>query len=256
MLPIDRKNKIYNLFLERKTLTIKELAKEFDVSEQTIRRDFKELEDGDIITMFYGGGTINEVSLSKKNVEFSVRQKLTIREKEEIARLTYDKVKPNESIYMDNSSTVLAMLDFIDDVPVTIVTNAIMVSYRLLNFKNINLVQLGGVIDIRNKCTSDSTCLEMIDNYNFEKSFISCSSISMVNGITDSNVAISSVRKKVIEHSKEVYLLVDHTKFDKISLVHISDFEKIDYLITNRKPSDEWEEFLAESDVKILYGNY
>ncbi|SHH01405.1 transcriptional regulator, DeoR family [Anaerosphaera aminiphila DSM 21120] len=256
MLSVDRKNKIYSLFLEKKTLIIKELSKEFNVSEQTIRRDFKELEDGGIIKMAYGGGTLNENILSTKNVEFSVRQKLTIREKEEIAKLIYREIKEKESIFMDNSSTVLSLLNLMDDVAATIVTNAIMVSYELLKFKNVNPVQLGGAIDIRNKCTMDSICLEMLELYHFDKAFISCSSISMLNGITDSNLAISSIRKKVIEQSDKVYLLVDHTKFDKVSLVQISNFNKIDYLITNRKPSDEWIEFLKENNVELIFGEY
>ena len=103
MLSIDRKSEIYNKFLQNKTLTIKKMAEELDVSEQTIRRDFKELEKAGIITMFYSGAKLNEKALPTINVDFSVRQKLTLREKEDMAKLIKDVFEEKDSIFLDNS---------------------------------------------------------------------------------------------------------------------------------------------------------
>ncbi|AVM68263.1 hypothetical protein C3V36_02730 [Lachnospiraceae bacterium oral taxon 500] len=253
MLSIDRKSEIYNKFLQNKTLTIKKMAEELDVSEQTVRRDFKELEKAGIITMFYSGAKLNEKALPTINVDFSVRQKLTLREKEDMAKLIKDVFEEKDSIFLDNSSTVFTMIDVIKDISMTVVTNAIMVAYKFLTYSNVSTVLLGGLIDNKNKCTNDNICLETLDKYHFNKAFISCSSVSIEKGITDSNVSIAQLRRKVMENSETVYLLVDSTKFNKISLIHIDDFSHIDYLVTEKKPSEEWMTFLQEKEVNVIY---
>lgn len=58
MLAVTRKTKIKEIILERKSVTVLELAKRFSVTEETIRRDFKQLEDEGFLTRTYGGAFI------------------------------------------------------------------------------------------------------------------------------------------------------------------------------------------------------
>ena len=57
----------------------------------------------------------------------------------------------------------------------------------------------------------------------------------------------------LISHSRKVILLADHTKFDHTSLIRTVPFSKIDILVTDRKPSDEWLERMKEENVQLLY---
>lgn len=253
MLAAERIDKIYSLFLDKKTLTIKELAEAFNVTTQTIRRDLKKLEDGGIINVSYGGANLNQSNLYKSNVEFNIRQSLTVTEKVKIADLAQQFIQKGDSIFLDNSSTIYALTKKILDVNLNIITNAILVSYAFLTYTNINLIMIGGKVDITNKCTNDSVVTDTLDMYYFDKSFISCSALSLENGLMDSNINIGNTREQVIKKSDTVYLLVDHTKFDKTSLLKIADIDAVDYIITDKKPSKEWLEYCKSSSIKLIY---
>ena len=57
----------------------------------------------------------------------------------------------------------------------------------------------------------------------------------------------------MVEHSRRVIIVADHTKFNKTSLIRTLPYEKVDVLVTDRKPSDEWINRLEAQNVRVLY---
>ena len=72
-------------------------------------------------------------------------------------------------------------------------------------------------------------------------------------GILDNYVQQQAIRKCMLEHSKEKYLLVDNTKFDDEGNFVIDSFKSLDGIITNKKPTDAWLEFFNHENVSILW---
>jgi len=112
-------------------------------------------------------------------------------------------------------------------------------------------IKLGEHLNIKVYCTGGrlrenslsfvgETSERFIENYFADIVFFSCRSISIQYGIFDSNEQESSLRRIMMKNSKKSVLLCDPTKFDKVSFSKVCDFTKIDYLITDAKPSDEW----------------
>jgi DeoR/GlpR family transcriptional regulator of sugar metabolism len=57
----------------------------------------------------------------------------------------------------------------------------------------------------------------------------------------------------MLRHADKVILLADHTKFDKNAFVKLADWEQIDYLITDQRPSEAWLELLQSKNIEVLY---
>ena len=57
----------------------------------------------------------------------------------------------------------------------------------------------------------------------------------------------------MISQAKKVILLVDHSKFDKVSFTKTCDFNNIPILITDKMPSEEWQEYLKDKNIKLIY---
>ena len=72
MLPIDRRNYIKNILAEKKSVTVSELSKEFNVTEETIRRDLNLLEKEGVLIRTYGGAFIQEGTLNV--IDYSLRE--------------------------------------------------------------------------------------------------------------------------------------------------------------------------------------
>lgn len=95
--------------------------------------------------------------------------------------------------------------------------------------------------------------LNTLNNYCVDIALIGCKGISMQQGITESNEAESIIKKKMVEQSRITILLADHSKFGNNGFAKTLDFTQIDYIVTDKSPSDKWIAFLKKKNIKLIY---
>ncbi len=247
MLPIARKNKIKEIILEKKSVTVAELTELFNVTEETIRRDLKQLEDEGILNRTYGGAYLSETV--QYDVDVNLREHIHIEGKRRIARKSLEYIKNGDSIFLDASTTSLAIASMLTNQKITVVTNSIKIVKALLDKKNIQIVVIGGLLSHSSLSNLGRNAEENMTKYFFDTAFISSSSISMENGMTDTNEQQATIRHIAATRANKVHLIVDHTKFDKTSFVKIGDLSMIDNVIVDEALSEEWREFFKENNI-------
>ncbi len=249
MLAVKRKSIIKDLVLENKSVTVVDLAKKFCVTEETIRRDLKALESEGVLTRTYGGafiqsGVINEVSIA-------VRETFLIENKQMIANKCSTLISNGDSIFLDCSTTAYHIAQAIKDMRLTVMTNSLKITNLLASYQNIRLITVGGILDHDNMSFTGKSVIDVIDTYFFDVAFISCRSLSLEHGITDSEEQKAIIRKLVTEHSNKVYVVADLSKFDKTSFVKICDFSDIDGIVVDKKLNEEWHSRLSALNVAL-----
>lgn len=247
MLAVTRKSEIKDLILEKKSVTVTELAKEFSVTEETIRRDLKQLESDGFLTRTYGGAFIQDGV--ENNVDLSIRETTFLKSKQAIAACCRQLIHNGDSIFLDSSTTTLAIAKAITDMRLTVVTNSLMVINELCDCPNIHLICIGGNYTPRDRAFNGLNTQASLESFYLDKTFMSCRSLSMEHGITDSLESVASVRQVLVGRSKEIYLVADFSKFDKTSFIYITDFDKITGLVTDRKLDAHWRDFLKSHGV-------
>ena len=244
----ERIDEIKNIILENRRVSVAELSERFSVSFETIRRDLKILENEGIIKKTHGGAVFRErVShvadyKSLENVLSSV--------KAQIASIATRFIVPNDSIYIDFSTTCLYLARSLGDLPLNVMTNSSEVLDTLGNKEQISLFSTGGCWNIKSRSFMGRFALENLSQFHFDKAFISCKGISMLDGLSDRNEREADLRQKAIECADEVYLLADHTKFDKTAFIRTTGFDHLTAVITDTPLSPEWQNFLMERSIK------
>ena len=246
MLAVTRKS---HILLEKKSVTVSELSKLFSVTEETVRRDLKQLEDEGFLVKTYGGAFIQ--GGVENDVALSLRETAYLKSKEAIALKAKELIHHGECIFLDSSTTALTIAKAIKDMRLTVVTHSLMVMDQLRDLENIHLICIGGNYSSKSKSNLGMVTLQALDNYYIDKTFMSCRSLSMEHGITDSNESLACIRQKLIQRSSLTYIIADFSKFDKTSFIHICDFHKIHGLITDKDMSDQWRRFLRERKVSL-----
>lgn len=249
MLPIARKNTIKELITEKKSVTVAELTKLFKVTEETIRRDLKQLEEEGILTRTYGGAFISEGVQNDVNV--NLREHIHVEGKRKIAAKCNSMIKNGDSIFLDASTTSLVIASMLEEKKLTVVTNSIKVVNTLIEKQNINIVVIGGTLSPSSLSNVGRSAEYTMKHYYFDTAFISCRSVSMQHGITDSNEQQAGIRKLAADHANSVYLIADYTKFDKTSFSRICEFDKIDNIVVDRSLSTDWKQFLKEQNINL-----
>ena len=116
-------------------------------------------------------------------------------------------------------------------------------------YPSINVTGVGGTLDRINYSFLGASACAQLANFHLDKAFISCSALDMTYGLSDKYEEVGILHKTVMKNSNEVFLIVDHTKFNKVAFSIFENFEKVKAIITDQKPSVAWCNFLAENDI-------
>ena len=252
MLALERRNLILERVHTDGKVIVSQLSKEFEVSEETIRRDLEKLEEEGHVTKSYGGAVENE----KNNIElpFNVRKAANPEGKKRIAELVLSEVEEGDHILLDASTTAVFIARELKGLErLTIITNSIENIVELSDVKGWDIYSTGGSLNGNTMALLGTKAAEGILSYNADKAFFSCKALSMEKGLTDGNQEIANIKRIFPEAAGTVYLAVDHTKFDSVAFSGICDFSQIDVVITDRRPSEEWLRFFAQNEVRCVY---
>ena len=97
------------------------------------------------------------------------------------------------------------------------------------------------------------TTEEVVEKYYADYAVLSCKGIDTEKGITDTRETFANLKKVFIRSAKKVILAVDHTKFNKISFVRLSDFDGIDVIVTDVEPDETWKKLFEEKGIELYY---
>ncbi|MGP1489131.1 MAG: DeoR/GlpR family DNA-binding transcription regulator [Peptoanaerobacter stomatis] len=242
--------KMEKLILERRIMSLKELQEEFGISMNTIRRDINELIENGNIKKVYGG-----VEYCESEVEFSDFLERCVRDKdfkELIGRKASRFVEDNDIIFVDSGTTAMNIIYYLcDKKNVTIITNNLSVVIEASRKENINLIALGGEVNKRTFSFAGKDSLNFLKDINITKAFMAATGISVKNGATNSVYEERDIKSKIVDKAEKVFMLVDHTKFDKHSLFTYCELDDIDCIITDKAP-EKYKKFAKEHNIKLV----
>lgn len=254
MLAAERRNLILEKLQEEKRVVVSELSEQFEVSEETIRRDLDKLDKEGLATKTYGGAVL--VENNNTDMPFSVRQKKNMHGKRIIANLIQDLITDGDHIIVDPSTTAVAIVNALKDNKkhLTIVTNSIEVLVELTDMQGWDIISTGGTMRENYLALVGPKALETINSFNTDKAIMSCKGIDMEKGITDANEMFSQVKKAMLHSAKQKILAVDSTKFEKVAFSQICEVCDLDMVVTDVRPSDAWMEYFKDKGIVCLYG--
>lgn len=252
MFSIERQQEIMNLLRTKKSVTVSELSRKFFIGEATIRRDLGKLEKSGLLKRTYGGAVLLE-GLDIE-IPFSVRETERKESKDAIGKLASGLVRDGDIIVIDSSSTSLRMIPYLKSKKkITAITNGAKIAIELGEQLHTRVYCTGGILRENSLSYIGELARKCIENFFADTLFFSCRAISMEKGLTDSNEDEADLRRIMIDNCKKTVLLCDYTKFDQVSFCKICNFDKINFIVTDRKPSNAWIEFLNKLNVKLLY---
>ena len=249
MLAVERKNKIREIVTHNKSGTVLELARRFSVSEETIRRDLKQLEEEGLLVRTYGGAYVRDSAQNEVTAEF--RENIYVESKKLIAKKCAKLISNGDSIFLDSSTTALYICDNIQDKSVTLITNSLKILNKCSTNKNIQLFAIGGAFSYNTMSFNGRNACKMLQQYHVDKAFISCENLDLEHGLTDSSERQADIRETAINHGTNIYLIADYTKFGKTSFVKISDLSALTGIIVDKPLSSEWNEALNKLNITL-----
>lgn len=252
MLSAERKLKIAEIVTKNGGTKTSELSNIFNVSEMTVLRDLALLEKQGILKRVYGGAVLARDASGEISSMF--REKIHTFEKNIIAQKAVQFIKEGDSIFLDASTTSLALAKRLyAKKNVIVVTNGLDVINEIRKNDYIKLICPGGEFRSVTMSFVGNVAEEFLKNFYTDKAFISSAGISIKAGATEPNILQASIKKIMIENSNQNILLIDWSKFDKITLNKVCPLDDINTIITDKEPGSNYMEFFKKNNIKILY---
>jgi len=249
--PLERKDQILDIIRHKGRITVDELIETFKVSGATIRRDLEFLERQGLITRAHGGA-ISKARVALEPNYFEEKERF-LEEKKRIAREAAKLVEKGEVIFLEASTTVLQMTNFITDKrELTVVTNSLEIAQELRGREGISLIVTGGALRKRTNSLIGPLSELSLSQIRLDKAFIGISALEPSLGITTPTLEEAQTKKEVIKAANQVIALSDHSKFGEQNFAFVMPMEKINILVTNKGISSFFKEEIEKKGVKVM----
>ncbi|MDO4500590.1 MAG: DeoR/GlpR family DNA-binding transcription regulator [Erysipelotrichaceae bacterium] len=241
-----RRDEIMKAIQENNFISVDELVARFKVSAVTIRRDLQYWEDKGAIERNYGGASLIQEFVSDNSLYDRFRYMRAIAKRAALY------VEDNDVIFINSSMTAVAVIDYIKNKNVTIITN----NAKAINShpdSNAVIMLTGGEVRYPKNSLMGELAVKTINSINANKCFIGCSGLTK-NGISTGLMKETLVNKAMIDHTRgKRFVLCDHTKIGLDYNFNYSDFGGIDYLITDvLADNNTLEEIKEVSNLEVI----
>jgi DeoR family glycerol-3-phosphate regulon repressor len=248
MSPNPRQSLLLEEVRARGSMSVEALGEQFGVTLQTVRRDVKLLSDAGLLARFHGG--VRVPSSTVENIAYRQRQQLNEAAKQRIARAVA-KAVPNECSLIINIGTTAEAIarELLRHRGLRVITNNLNVAAILSDNPECEVIVAGGVVRSRDRGIVGEVTVDFIKQFKVDIGLIGISGIEADGTLRDFDYREVKVARAIIEHSREVWLAADHSKFNRPAMVQLATLDEVDMLFTDTAPPAPFPALLAEAGV-------
>lgn len=246
----ERQDRIVNRLNTTVAVRISDLAEEFDVTTETIRRDLDALAVRGLLARTYGGAAMRALT---DEPGIAARAQTYVAERERIGLKAATLVKSGDVLIIDAGSTTAHLAKVLAQLPLEfkVITNSIGVARVLGQSDTASVLLCPGDVRLTEEGVFGAETLDFLDRYHANMAFIGAGGFT-AKEISDADAAGVAIKRKIITRSERVYLLADHTKAGITQFATICPLSAMDGLITDAMADDGMRRALAEAQVELM----
>ncbi|MFN0168131.1 MAG: DeoR/GlpR family DNA-binding transcription regulator [Bryobacteraceae bacterium] len=207
------------------------LSQLFEVSEDTIRRDLRDLESRGLIRKTHGGA-LPQVAAA---LPYEARLQEVPLVKQAIGRRAAELIVEGDSVIIDSGTTTLSLAEVLNVHNVRVLTNSLEIARVIATKPRCELIVLGGRYDPVHHELVGPTTVEQLGRYRVDKLFMGLTAIDPKHGITDDSEADAMVKRAMIEVAGKVITVADHTKLNRMAFSKVAPADVIHTMVTDER---------------------
>lgn len=251
---IERTNSILKILMNKNGESIKNLSKELNVSEMTIRRDIQVLCEKNLITLIQGVAIFNQhcnSSIFNKVYDLYNERTDHADEKMRIGKKASSLLERDDVIVIDTGTTTEQLAGFLpNNLNLTVICYNMNILMKIKDKTN-RIIFAGGHYHENTQMFQSPEGVSLISRTCANKAFISSAGISSKLYVTCTDQYETNTKKAAIEAAMKKILLVDSSKFDKICPVTFANLSEFNMIITDKNLSNEWINYIKNLELEL-----
>ncbi len=244
-----RHAEILRIVLEQGTCTISALARQLDVSTESIRRDVRPLTERGELVRVHGAVTLPH---HVGEAPFERRLRENAEEKKAIAQKAARHIEDGDTVMLDSGTTTSILArELLTKSNLTVITNSSDIARTLATVNGNTVFMAGGQLRGDNGAAFGVSAIAFIRNFRVRHAMVSIGAIDAQSGPMDYDLAEAEFAQAVLAQGDEGTIVTDHTKFGRSGLVRVCPFDGFDRLITDRPPPSDLRDILDVHSVDV-----
>jgi DeoR family transcriptional regulator, fructose operon transcriptional repressor len=251
-LPAQRRARLVQLVRERGHASVAELADDFAVSMDTIRRDLDYLAERRLLTRTHGGAMLPG-ELAAADSSFENRSVTHHAAKAGIGKAAAALISDGETVIINGGTTTLAVARALTGVQsLTVVTNNLRVPVEIASSAVRDLYVIGGACRVSSHVTVGPLVFPDSTGISADTGVIGVGGISVESGLSGTHLGEAQMMRQMIDACTRLIVVADASKFGRSAFVHICPLARMSVLVTDAAPAGELAETLADADVEVV----
>lgn len=249
MLSRSRKSEILAIAQSGGALKVEDLARRFDVAEQTIRRDLAQLSKTGQLERVHGGAVL---SPGLGNLDYVQRRNRNAEGKRRIGRQCARHIPNGSSVFINIGTTTEAVAcEMMTHTDLLVVTNSLNTANILAANPNIEIVVAGGTLRRTDGGLLGNMTTQFVDLFKFDYAIISCAGIDADGDLLDFDLQEVHATKAIMRQSKSAFVVADHSKILRSAPGRIGALADVDALFTDAPLPEDFAQKIEPLETEI-----
>jgi len=253
MLEKERHNLILKLVEERSIVSVGDLLDLLGASEATIRRDINALAERGEVKRIRGGAEAVRPRHQPHLVgmPFAMSQAVSVPQKRAIARAAAALIAPGESIIINGGTTTYALVEFLENSDLDILTNSFPIAAKLLTTSRNRITLPGGTIFREQNIVLSPFENDTVASFWGNKLFVGCYGLNRF-GMMEADPLIVQAQTKLLKRSEHVIVMADSSKLRRKSSMIVVGLDRINTIVTDDGARPEELEDFRAAGIKVI----
>ncbi|MFG2222099.1 DeoR/GlpR family DNA-binding transcription regulator [Streptomyces sp. NPDC050161] len=249
MLAAERRDHLLGLLAREGKIVAKDVAVALGISEDSVRRDLRDLASEGLCQRVYGGA----LPVSPAVVGYAARQTVAPGGKRKVASVAAGLVRPGGALILDGGTTALAVAHALpQDLACTVITHSPTIAAALLDHPHAELFLLGGRVFKHSAVTCGAAAVEAAQNVSADLCLLGVTGVHPDVGLTTGDADEAAMKRALSARAAETYVLASSEKIGTASRFRVLPWEKVSGLITDADLHDPVVERLKALGVEVL----
>jgi DeoR/GlpR family transcriptional regulator of sugar metabolism len=249
MLTSQRKQLILEKLGAEGQVQSKALSVLFDVSEDTIRRDLRELAAEGRLQRVHGGA----LPSSSATVPFAERQCVKMDAKRKVAQKGAQLISSGQVVIVDGGTTTSELIAFLPrDLRITVVTHSPSIALGLVNHPSIEVILIGGRLYKHSIVAVGAAAIEGIENIHADLFFMGVTGIHPEAGLTTGDFEEACIKRAFCGRAAETVVLASPEKINTASSFVIGDVALANTIVVEGDTDRDWVNAVSEKGVSVV----
>jgi DeoR/GlpR family transcriptional regulator of sugar metabolism len=248
MLTIQRKRLILARLSVEGQIVAKDLAHELHISEDTIRRDLRELAQEGKLQRVHGGALPASVAVG----DLRVREQVSPKDKIELGRAGAEIIQAGQVVILDGGTTAIQVARHLSpDLHATIVTHSPNVAVEAAKHEHVDIIMLGGRLFRHSMVNVGATVIDAASRLRADLYFMGVTGVHPEAGLSTGDAEEAAVKRALHERAAETVVLASAEKLMAASPFLVASLQEISLLMVPNKTSERVVRSLRAGGVKV-----